>query len=200
PEQPRHPAVDAPTQRALGHRRAQVVAADAALLALHAPVDALDDHRRAVFTGAGELVSHHATAAMGDVGEVGDADAGGADPEQLARPRRIVDLDDRDARVGATYGLHLRSPRVQPDLIIRCSHRGILTARREGMKRTWPERRSAPARRWLDAVPRSARAGGSRPPSRRVAWSPPTSCSISRSPRSRSSPRSFSGAAARRSA
>ena len=93
---------------------AQVVRAAPALVTFEAAVDRLDDDGTPVAATAGQLVAEHVGAAEADVAQVGRADAGRLHVQQLARPRRLVELDDPDGAVATLDGLHDgagRSPR-----------------------------------------------------------------------------------------
>ena len=93
-----HAAVDAVAELLGGAGRgAQVVTARPAELALAATEDRLDRHRAAVLGHAGELMAEDRRAAEVDVGEVGRADAGRTDLDELARALGLVDVDDIDA-------------------------------------------------------------------------------------------------------
>src|SRR5271154_2822175 len=78
-----HSPVGIDAERSLTGGRAQVVRASLTLRALHAAVDGLDDHGRAVFGHAGELVPEDGAAPEADVAQVRAADAGRAHVEQL---------------------------------------------------------------------------------------------------------------------
>ena len=82
----RHPAVGGHPERALPVRRAEVVRAAPALLALHAPVERFDDDGGAVLADAGELVAEDLPESPADVAEVGRAHARRLHLEELAGP------------------------------------------------------------------------------------------------------------------
>ena len=116
-----HPPVGADAECSLTVGRAQVVCAALALRALHAAVDGLDDHGRAVLAHAGELVTEDGPAPESDVAQVGAADAGRPHVEQFADARRLVELDDRHSTLHTADSLHgppnhryPRGPRVCP--------------------------------------------------------------------------------------
>ena len=104
-----HSPVSGHPEGPLAVRRAEVVLAAPTGFTLHAPVDGLHDDGRAVLADTGELVAEDLSAPEADVAQVGAADAGGPDLEQLAGAGRLVELDDRHTSLDAAYGLHVPS-------------------------------------------------------------------------------------------
>src|SRR5437773_7474820 len=101
-----HPAVGGDPQGPLRMGGAEVVATPPALVALHAPVERLDDDRGAVLADTGQLVAEDHPGAEVDVHEVGRTDARRLHRQELATAGRLVELDDVDAPLGAAHRLH----------------------------------------------------------------------------------------------
>ena len=102
-----HAPVGTDAEGPLAVRRAQVVRPAGALVALQAAVDGLDDHRGAVRTDPGELVTQNGPTAEPDVAQVRPADARRSHRQQLAGAGRLVQIDHGHPTFHASYGLHV---------------------------------------------------------------------------------------------
>ena len=116
PELLGHPTVGRRAERPLGVRRAEVVRAAQAQLALHAAVERLDHHRCAVLTNAGEFVPEDPLQPVADVHQIRRTDARRAHVDELADAWRLVEMVEHDSTFGTSDGLHAPPRR-------RCSNR-----------------------------------------------------------------------------
>lgn len=108
-----HASVDGDAEGSVGVRRAKVVATRPAVLAPTAAVHRLDYDGGAVRAKACDLVTEDSLEAVADVHQVGAADARGADVDDLADARWLVDVIDDHIRrpvAGAAHCLHRQTP------------------------------------------------------------------------------------------